>query len=93
MLEIVRYILDGVVMPYIEQEFINDNLFYCQDSSPIHRANIVSNWLNRNFTSDQLIQTPPKFPVINPIENARARQKLRVSKDGIYANKDDCGYQ
>ncbi len=49
-----RYIdiLDDVVMPYVEEEFINDNFFYYQDNSPIHRANIVRDWFYRNFTPD-----------------------------------------
>ncbi len=82
-------ILDETVLPYIEDEFEDGNVFYYQDNSPVHRAGIVRNWFNQNFTPDQLIPTPAKSPDINPIENAWGRQKIRVSETGVYADEDE----
>ncbi len=39
---------------------------------------MVREWFNRNFTPEQLIATPAKSPHINLIENAWARQKIKV---------------
>jgi hypothetical protein len=34
-------ILDNTVLPYIEYEFEDGNIFYYQDNSPIHRSRVV----------------------------------------------------
>ena len=50
---------------------------------------MVREWFNRNFTPQQLIAAPAKSPDINPIENAWARQKVKVSETEIYADEQD----
>jgi transposase len=82
-------ILDNIVLPYIEDEFEDGNIFYYQNNSPIHRSRVVRDWFNRNFTPGQLIATPAKSPDINLIENAWGRQKIKVSETGIYADEND----
>ncbi len=85
-------ILDNTVLPYIEDEFEDGNIFYYQDNSSIHRPRVVRDWFNRNFTTEQLIATPAKSPDINPIENAWDRQKVKVSETGIFMPmKKICG--
>jgi hypothetical protein len=76
-------------LPYIKDEFEDGNIFNYQDNSPIHRSRVARDWLNRNFTPEQLIATPAKSPDINLIENAWGRQKIKVSETGIYADEND----
>jgi hypothetical protein len=62
-------ILDNIVLPYIEDRFPNDHIFYYQDNSPIHRSRIATHWFEQNLNPGQLIQPPPKSFDINTIEN------------------------
>ncbi len=82
-------ILDNIILPYIEDEFEDGNIFYYQNNSPIHRSRVVRDQFNQNFTPQQLIATPAKSPDINPIENAWGRQKIKVSEIGIYADESE----
>jgi hypothetical protein len=34
-------ILDNIILPYIEDEFEDGNIFYYQNNSPIHRSRVV----------------------------------------------------
>jgi len=61
-------ILDNIVLPYIEDQFPNDYIFYYQDNSLIHRSRIATHWFEQNLNPGQLIRPPPKSFDINPIE-------------------------
>jgi transposase len=82
-------ILDNTVIPYIEEEFLYEDIYYYQDNSPIHRSRIVTNWFEDNFAPGQLIRTPAKSFDINPIENVWGRHKVRVANDGLYQTEGE----
>ena len=82
-------ILDNTVIPYIEEEFRYEDIYYYQDNSPIHRSRIVTNWFEDNFAPGQLIRTPAKSFDINPIENVWGRHKVRVANDGLYQTEGE----
>ncbi len=82
-------ILNEMVLPYIQNEFNFEQYYYYQDNSSVHRARIVREWFDDNIFPGQMIRTPAKSFDINPIENVWGIQKVKVARDGIYADEDE----
>src|SRR5438309_1911449 len=77
-------ILNGYVLPFVEEEFGSEYFYYYQDNSPIHKAHVVMDWFQSNFTPDQLLPVPARSPDFNPIEHAWAQAKVNVRQSGNY---------
>ncbi len=84
-------VLNGIVLPFIERQFPDDNYYYYQDYSPVHTGTVINQWFARNLTYYQLMHTPTKSPDLNPIEHDRAHMKVNMAHNGPYANEDEFG--
>ena len=56
---------------------INNDCVFMQDNAAIHKAHIVMNWLSEN--GFKLLDWPPYFPDLNPIEHV-----WFPLKEGVY---------
>jgi transposase len=54
------------------------SLTYMQDNAPIHRARIVTDWLEANDV--KVLPWPPYSPDINPIENVWSHIKDTLNR-------------
>ena len=76
-------ILEDHALPFINnfyEPFMNGNdMFWLEDSSPIHRAHIVQDFFNLNFNANR-IPTPSRSLDLNSIEQVWAEIKKRNNK-------------
>jgi transposase len=63
------------------------NLQLMQDNAPIHRAQIVTNWLINNNV--RTITWPPYSPDLNPIEEVWAHIKNKIGDKCLLRNLDE----
>ena len=77
-------ILEHVMKPSVLDYHYLDGLFGCvQDRSPIHTANVVTEWFSTTHPEIQLLDWPAKGADMNPIENVWALLKKRLNRDGV----------
>lgn len=60
--------LEESFLPYVEEEFRGEDVFFIQDRSPIHTAHVVRDWFIAH-PRVTLIPWPSKGADLNPIEN------------------------